>query len=68
MVSARVPPGRPLLPVSSFWVRALRVTEGMMAAQSSVFCRAPAPTSRAFAGGTACASTFVARDRAEGAR
>ncbi|QDS25096.1 hypothetical protein FPQ37_01880 [Burkholderia contaminans] len=68
MVSALVPPGRPLLPVSSFWVRALRVTEGMMTAQSSVFCMVSGPMPRAFACGGACASTLVVRARAEGAR
>ncbi|EPZ86122.1 hypothetical protein BURCENK562V_C6602 [Burkholderia cenocepacia K56-2Valvano] len=40
----------------------------MMTAQSSVFCMAPGPMSRAFACGGACTSTLVARDRAEGAR
>ncbi|MDW9244622.1 hypothetical protein C7S13_0687 [Burkholderia cepacia] len=39
-----------------------------MTAQSSVFCMVPGPMSRAFACGGACASTFVGRARAEGAR
>ncbi|AFJ84697.1 hypothetical protein MYA_0328 [Burkholderia sp. KJ006] len=71
MVSARVPPGRPLLPVSSFWVRASRVTEGMMTAQSSVFFAVPDPLPRASARGGAHAPASAVQARAlrmEGAR